>query len=85
MPEPKKPLARYQQFFRHVLVDDLDGIKVITLRRPEARLRFQQVGLHLQLGLVGRVLLLLFLGRIRALRLEILYVLHLTVVCLLPE
>lgn len=36
MPAPKRPLADYQRFERHVLVDDLDGVKVITLRRPEA-------------------------------------------------
>ena len=36
MPMPRKPLADYLRFERHVLVDDLDGIKVITLRRPEA-------------------------------------------------
>lgn len=36
MPMPKKPLATYQDFWRHVLVDDADGVKVITLRRPEA-------------------------------------------------
>jgi enoyl-CoA hydratase/3-hydroxyacyl-CoA dehydrogenase len=36
MPMPKKPLATYQDFWRHVLVDDVDGVKVITLRRPEA-------------------------------------------------
>jgi enoyl-CoA hydratase/3-hydroxyacyl-CoA dehydrogenase len=36
MPSPKRALAEYQRFERHVLVDDLDGVKVITLRRPEA-------------------------------------------------
>ena len=36
MPMPKQPLAAYQDFWRHVLVDDMDGIKLITLRRPEA-------------------------------------------------
>ena len=36
MPMPKQPLAAYQDFWRHVLVDDTDGVKVITLRRPEA-------------------------------------------------
>jgi enoyl-CoA hydratase/3-hydroxyacyl-CoA dehydrogenase len=36
MPAPKRPLADYQRFERHVLVDDLEGVKVITLRRPEA-------------------------------------------------
>ena len=36
MPMPKRPLGDYQRFERNVLVDDLDGVKVITLRRPEA-------------------------------------------------
>lgn len=36
MPMPKRALADYQRFERHVLVDELDGVKVITLRRPEA-------------------------------------------------
>ncbi len=36
MPRPRRPLAEYGRCERHVLVDDLDGVKVITLRRPEA-------------------------------------------------
>lgn len=40
MPMPKRPLRAYQDFWRHVLVDDVNGgdgvIKIITLRRPEA-------------------------------------------------
>lgn len=36
MPMPTRPLVGYQDFLRHVLVDDLDGVKIITLRRPEA-------------------------------------------------
>ena len=36
MSAPMRALADYQCFERHVLVDDLDGVKVITLRRPEA-------------------------------------------------
>ncbi|MFZ2910187.1 MAG: 3-hydroxyacyl-CoA dehydrogenase NAD-binding domain-containing protein, partial [Candidatus Desulfobacillus denitrificans] len=36
MPWPKRPYAAYQDFWRHVLVDDVEGVKVITLRRPEA-------------------------------------------------
>lgn len=36
MPVPKRPLAEYSHAFRHILLDDLDGVKVITLRRPEA-------------------------------------------------
>ena len=36
MPMPQRPLAAYGDFWRHVLVDEIDGVKVITLRRPEA-------------------------------------------------
>jgi enoyl-CoA hydratase/3-hydroxyacyl-CoA dehydrogenase len=36
MPMPRRPLAAYQDHLRHVLVDDLDGVKLLTLRRPEA-------------------------------------------------
>ncbi len=36
MPMPKRPVAEYNRFNRFVLLDDVDGIKVITLRRPEA-------------------------------------------------
>jgi enoyl-CoA hydratase/3-hydroxyacyl-CoA dehydrogenase len=36
MPMPQQSFAAYQGFLRHILVDDLDGVKVITLRRPEA-------------------------------------------------
>jgi len=36
MPMPARPLADYQRFLRHVQVDDVDGVKVVTLRRPEA-------------------------------------------------
>jgi enoyl-CoA hydratase/3-hydroxyacyl-CoA dehydrogenase len=36
MPMPRRPFDAYQGFLRHILVDDLDGVKVITLRRPEA-------------------------------------------------
>jgi enoyl-CoA hydratase/3-hydroxyacyl-CoA dehydrogenase len=36
MPMPLKPLGDYQKFYRHILVDDVAGIKVITIRRPEA-------------------------------------------------
>jgi enoyl-CoA hydratase/3-hydroxyacyl-CoA dehydrogenase len=36
MPMPKRALAEYQAFSRHLLVDDVDGVKVITLRRPDA-------------------------------------------------
>ncbi len=36
MPGPQRPLRTYQDFQRFILVDDLDGVKIITLRRPEA-------------------------------------------------
>jgi enoyl-CoA hydratase/3-hydroxyacyl-CoA dehydrogenase len=36
MPQPKRPLAEYQRFSRKVLVDEIDGVCVITLRRPQA-------------------------------------------------
>jgi len=36
MPMPARELARYAQFLRYVQVDDVRGIKVITLRRPDA-------------------------------------------------
>jgi enoyl-CoA hydratase/3-hydroxyacyl-CoA dehydrogenase len=35
-PQPTKSLDAYQDFKRHLLVDDIDGVKVITLRRPQA-------------------------------------------------
>ena len=35
-PQPKSPISSYQDFKRFLLVDDVDGVKVITLRRPEA-------------------------------------------------
>ncbi len=36
MPGAQRPLRAYQDFHRFILVDELDGVKVITLRRPEA-------------------------------------------------
>ena len=36
MPMPERPFDAYQGFLRHILVDDLGDVKVITLRRPEA-------------------------------------------------
>lgn len=36
MPMPKQPLAAYQGFRRYVLVDDIEDVKIVTLRRPEA-------------------------------------------------
>jgi enoyl-CoA hydratase/3-hydroxyacyl-CoA dehydrogenase len=35
-PMPQQSWADYQKFNRFILVDDLDGIKVITIRRPQA-------------------------------------------------
>ena len=36
MPGPQRPLRAYQDFHRYILVDEIDGVKIITLRRPEA-------------------------------------------------
>jgi enoyl-CoA hydratase / 3-hydroxyacyl-CoA dehydrogenase len=36
LPLPKRASADYQNFHRSVLVDDVRGVKVITIRRPEA-------------------------------------------------
>jgi len=36
MPGAKRALASYQPAERHVLVDEVEGVKIITLRRPEA-------------------------------------------------
>lgn len=36
MPRATRALPAYQRFLRHVLVDDVEDVKVITLRRPEA-------------------------------------------------
>ncbi|MBW1666485.1 MAG: enoyl-CoA hydratase/isomerase family protein [Deltaproteobacteria bacterium] len=35
-PQPKASFSAYQDFKRHLLVDDMDGVKVITIRRPQA-------------------------------------------------
>jgi enoyl-CoA hydratase/3-hydroxyacyl-CoA dehydrogenase len=35
-PRPKQPIEAYQSFNRHLLVDDIEGVKVITIRRPQA-------------------------------------------------
>jgi len=34
-PGMEKPFSEYQDFNRHILVDDMDGVKVITIRRPQ--------------------------------------------------
>ncbi len=36
MPQPAKPIAEYLDYNRYVLVSEIDGAVVITLRRPEA-------------------------------------------------
>ena len=35
-PRPKRPFSDYQDFKRFLLVDEIDSVKVITLRRPQA-------------------------------------------------
>jgi len=35
-PQAKKSFSVYQDFKRHLLVDEVDGVKVITIRRPQA-------------------------------------------------
>ena len=35
-PKPQKPYADYQHYKRFILVDDIDGVKIITIRRPQA-------------------------------------------------
>jgi len=34
MPQPQHDFQYYQNFYRNILVDDLDGVKLITIRRP---------------------------------------------------
>ena len=36
MPMPNQDIANYHDFQQYLLVDDMDGVKVITIRRPEA-------------------------------------------------
>lgn len=36
LPLPRRPLGEYQKFARYVLVDDVDDVRLITIRRPEA-------------------------------------------------
>jgi len=36
MPMPSRPVDEYQSFRRHILIDDLDGVKILTIRRPQA-------------------------------------------------
>ncbi len=35
-PQAKESFAFYQDFYRFLLVDDIDGVKIITIRRPQA-------------------------------------------------
>jgi enoyl-CoA hydratase/3-hydroxyacyl-CoA dehydrogenase len=35
-PQAKKPFDFYQDFRRFILVDEIDGVKIITIRRPQA-------------------------------------------------
>ncbi|MFO7772564.1 MAG: 3-hydroxyacyl-CoA dehydrogenase/enoyl-CoA hydratase family protein [Dehalococcoidia bacterium] len=34
-PGAEKPFSEYQDFRRHILVDETDGVKIITIRRPQ--------------------------------------------------
>jgi len=35
-PQPKQPLSTYLDLRRHLLVDEIDGVNIITIRRPQA-------------------------------------------------
>ncbi|UCF94261.1 MAG: enoyl-CoA hydratase/isomerase family protein [Desulfobacterales bacterium] len=35
-PQARQPLGAYQDFQRFILVDEIDGVKIITIRRPQA-------------------------------------------------
>jgi len=35
-PQAKEPFSAYQDFKRYLLVDEMDGVKIITIRRPQA-------------------------------------------------
>ena len=35
-PEAAQPFETYQSFHRYILTDDMDGVKIITIRRPQA-------------------------------------------------
>ncbi|SMC72596.1 3-hydroxyacyl-CoA dehydrogenase [Desulfocicer vacuolatum DSM 3385] len=35
-PRPKTDIAQYLDFYRDILVDDKDGVRIITIRRPQA-------------------------------------------------
>ena len=36
LPRPLRPLREYQDFYRHLVVDNVGDVKIITIRRPEA-------------------------------------------------
>ncbi|WP_300261000.1 enoyl-CoA hydratase/isomerase family protein [Bradyrhizobium sp.] len=36
MPRSTRPTAQYQDFLRNLLVDEVSGVKIVTIRRPEA-------------------------------------------------
>jgi enoyl-CoA hydratase/3-hydroxyacyl-CoA dehydrogenase len=35
-PQPRRSIAKYVDFPRDILVDDMDGVRIITIRRPQA-------------------------------------------------
>jgi len=35
-PQAKRPFSVYQDFSRYLLVDEIEGVKIITIRRPQA-------------------------------------------------
>jgi len=35
-PGPKRPYRDYQNFRRYILLDEIDGVKIMTIRRPQA-------------------------------------------------
>jgi enoyl-CoA hydratase/3-hydroxyacyl-CoA dehydrogenase len=35
-PQANQPFSAYQDFKRYLLIDDIDGVKIITIRRPQA-------------------------------------------------
>jgi len=35
-PQPTKPIEKYVDFPRDILVDEMDGVKILTMRRPQA-------------------------------------------------
>ncbi|KXA89206.1 hypothetical protein AKJ61_03360, partial [candidate division MSBL1 archaeon SCGC-AAA259B11] len=37
MPAPQHDLPYYQDFYRHIITDQINGVKIITIRRPHVR------------------------------------------------